>query len=241
MRKLTNLIVAVFFTSIFVFTAKQAIGQGTLPDNNLKPRFGFRIAPNVGWMKPDAASYENEGASMGFSWGFIAEFPMADNYGFTTGFNILFNGGKLSYPHTVPWSSSSEPGRLDRKYGFKYLELPAMFRLQTSDRGGPVLYGQIGLGTGILLDARGTDTFISSNSRTDFDKEKISDEIRLFRMALLVGLGVEYPLGPSLKAIGGLAFNNGFSNTLKGSNTVNSNLQHKAFSNLIELNIGIKF
>jgi len=226
---------------MIIVPLQKAYSQGTMADKNLKPGFGFRISPNVGWMKPDAASYENDGARMGFSWGFIAEFPMAENYGFSTGFNILFNGGKLSYPHSLPQSSFSDPGVLKRTYNFKYLELPAMFRLQTSDRGGPVFFGQIGLGMGILLDARGTDTFINLVSRTEFDKEKISDEIRLFRTALLVGLGVEYPLGPSLKAIGGLSFNNGFSNVLKGSNTVNSNINHKAVSNLIELNVGIMF
>jgi len=241
MRKLTSLVVATFVASIIIFPFKPACSQGDFANRNLKPRFGFRIAPNLGWMKPDAVSYENEGVRMGFSWGFIAEFPLADNYCFSTGFNILFNGGKLSYPHILPQGLTSEPGVLTRSYNFKYLELPATLRLQTSDRGGLIFFGQIGLGLGILLDARGTDTFLYQTSRTEFDKEQISDEIKPFRTALLLGLGLEYPLEPSLKVIGGLSFNNGFSNVLKGSNTVNSAINHNAFSNLIELNLGIMF
>lgn len=211
------------------------------PTPELNPVFGFRMAPNVGWIRGDASSYENDGATLGFSWGFIAEFPAAENYSFSTGFNILFNGGKLKYPHQIDISSNSESGILARKYNLKYLELPMMLKMRTSDRGGPVFYGQIGLGLGVLLDARGTDVFTYQDSTVEFDKEKISEEIRLFRTALLFGLGVEYPLGPSLKAIGGLSLNNGFSDILKGSNLADSSVSHKAFANFIELNIGILF
>jgi hypothetical protein len=229
------------FTRNFVFIACAAlllfaqviIAQEVKP----KPIFGFRMAPNIGWMKPDASSYENDGVRVGFSWGFIAEFPLAVNYSFSTGFNILFNGGRLEYPHII----NNQEGALQRRYGFKHLELPFILKLYTSDRGGPVFYGQIGLGTGILLDARANDLFIKDNSREDFEKEKITDEIKLFRAALLVGMGVEYPLGPSLKGMVGLSFNNGFSDLLKGSNIKDSSISHSAINNFIELNLGLLF
>jgi hypothetical protein len=36
--------------------------------------FGFKVAPNIGWMNPDSREYKRDGANVGFSWGFIAEF-----------------------------------------------------------------------------------------------------------------------------------------------------------------------
>jgi len=218
--------------TLFCLVATVLLSSKVIAQEN-QPTFGFRMAPNIGWVKPDASAYDSEGVTAGFSWGFIAEFPMAENYSFSSGFNILFNGGKLSYPHQI----DGTPGVLERKYGFKYLEVPLMLRLFTSDRGGPMFFGQIGLGTGILLDARGTDQF---NTQI-YPKEKITDEIKLFRAALLVGLGVEYPLGPSLKGIAGLYFNNGFSDVLKGSNIANNSISHKAFNSFVELNIGLLF
>lgn len=241
MKTTTKLIV--LFVFIFMQTGqKYAMSQVTeVQQRGIKPIFGFRMAPNVGWIRGDAASYENDGATVGFSWGFIAEFPAADNYSFSSGFNIIFNGGKLKYPHQINISSNMESGTLARKYNLKYLELPMMLKLHTSDRGGPVFLGQIGLGFGVLLDARGTDVFTYQGGVSEFDKEKISEEIKLLRTALIVGLGVEYPLGPSLKAIGGINFNNGFSDILKGSNLDNSSVSHNAFANFIELNLGILF
>jgi len=227
---------ALFFILLIVVMSATSHAQ----EQEVKPTFGFRMAPNIGWVKPDASAYDSEGITVGFSWGFIAEFPMAENYSFSTGFNILFNSGKLSYPHQI----NNNLGVLDRRYGFKYLELPLMLRLFTSDRGGPMFYGQIGLGTGILLDARGKDLFIDADKtkpRQDFDKEKITDEIKLFRAALIVGLGIEYPLGPSLRGLAGLSFNNGFSDVLKGSNVVDNSISHKAFNSFVELNLGLLF
>ncbi|MBE0661879.1 MAG: PorT family protein [Bacteroidales bacterium] len=234
MKPIALILFIVSFTNLQQVQSQNTTNQ----TRELKPVFGFRMAPNVGWIRGDEASYENDGATVGFSWGFIAEFPAAENYSFATGFNILFNGGKLKYPHQIQGLGD---GSLARKYNLKYLELPMMLKLRTTDRGGPIFYGQIGLGLGVLLDARGTDVFTYSGGTSEFDKEKISEEIRLFRTALLFGLGVEYPLGPSLKAIGGLALNNGFSDILKGSNLVDSSVSHKAFANFIELNIGLLF
>jgi hypothetical protein len=241
MNTIRTLIALIFFIASFASLQQLQAQNGFEQTPDLNPVFGFRMAPNVGWIRGDESSYENDGATVGFSWGFIAEFPAARNYSFATGFNIIFNGGKLTYPHQIPQSSFTESGTLARKYNLKYLELPMMLKLRTTDRGGPILYGQIGLGLGILLDARGTDTFTYPGASFDFDKEKISEDIRLFRTALLFGLGVEYPIGPSLKAIGGLSLNNGFSDILKGSNLVDSSLSHKAFANFIELNIGLLF
>lgn len=241
------MIVSTKLIALFIFVASitnlhQVTAQNTTTQTrDLNPVFEFRIAPNVGWIRGDESSYENDGAAVGFSWGFIAEFPAAENYSFSTGFNILFNGGKLKYPHQIPESSFSGPGTLARKYNLKYLELPMMLKLRSSDRGGAIFYGQIGLGLGMLLDARGTDAFTYTGGTAEFEKEKISEEIRLFRTALLFGLGVKYPLNPSLKAIGGLSLNNGFSDILKGSNLVDSSVSHKAFANFIELNFGIVF
>lgn len=232
-------LIALFLFAASITNLHQVSAQNTATQTrDLNPVFGFRMAPNVGWIRGDESSYENNGATVGFSWGFIAEFPAAENYSFSTGFNILFNGGKLKYPHQIQGLGD---GSLARKYNLKFLELPMMLKLRTSDRGGAIFYGQIGLGLGVLLDARGTDAFTYSGGTAEFEKEKISEEIRLFRTALLFGLGVEYPLGPSLKAIGGLSLNNGFSDILKGSNLVDSSVSHKAFANFIELNIGIVF
>ena len=198
------------------------------------PRLGFRLAPNVGWLKPDVDDYENDGAVFGFSWGFISEFPFAENYAFSSGFNIVFNNGKLNYDHRL----NDVNGTLFRRYNFKYLELPLMMRMRTADRGGPMFYAQIGLGTGILLDAKAEDKF-ENEPKEAF--KKINTEVTLLRASMLVGLGVEYPVGATSRLLAGFQFNNGFTNVLKGTNLVNTGTDHAAMPNFIEFNLGFLF
>lgn len=203
-----------------------------------KPKFGFSIAPNVGWMKPDAKDYESDGALFGFSWGFISEFPMAENYYFTTGFNIDLNNGKLKYPEKV----ADATGTMYRRYNLKYLEIPLIMKLRAPIASGPVFYAQLGFGAGMRIDAKSEGRFVSSTGQTTvFDKEKFTEEVNLLKASLLIGLGIEYPVGASSKAIAGFMFNNGFTNVLKGTNLANPSVEHNAASNFIEMKLGFLF
>jgi hypothetical protein len=56
-----------------------------------------------------------------------------------------------------------------------------------------------------------------------------------------MGLGVEYSLGGNTSIAGGLTFNNGFTNILKGDNPANNNRKHNAKANFIELSVGLLF
>lgn len=202
------------------------------------PKFGFRVAPNIGWLKPDAKSYENDGVVFGFSWGFISEFPFEENYYLSSGFNIIFNNGKLKYPHKL----NDSTGTLYRRYNLKYLELPVVMRLRAPDISGFTFYAQLGFGGSIRLDAKAEDKFIPIDGGIvkRFEKDKISEEINFLRASLILGGGVEYEIGQS-KLMLGLLFNNGFTNVLKGNNTMDASIEHAGKSNFIELNIGFLF
>jgi hypothetical protein len=230
MSNLIKFFCAIIF--IATITSKQSVYS-----QDLSPKLGFRIAPNVGWLKPEARLYENDGAVFGFSWGFISEFPLAENYNISTGFNIVFNNVKLKYPHII-----SDSGTIYKKYSLKYLEVPLMIRMKTTDRGGPVFYAQIGLGLGMRLDAKGEGSFVTdAGNSIDIERDNISEEINLLKASMLIGLGLEYPVGASSKIITGLQFNNGFTNVLKGQNLVHPNTEHAAIPNFVEMNLGFLF
>jgi len=223
---------------IVIFFVLHLITSDLLIAQSNTPKFGLKLSPNVGWVKPDTRSYLNDGAAFAVSWGFIAEFPLAEYYFVSTGFNISSYRSKIQYPHLI----ENQPGALSRKYNLKYLEIPLTARLRVADRGGPVFFGNIGLGTGILIDARAEDYFTRINGSDIFtEMDKITGEIKLLKLSLLVGAGVEYPVGPSSKLLAGLQFNNGFTNFLKGNNLADTRLSHRAFINMVELNLGFLF
>ena len=57
-------------------------------------RLGLRVSPNLGWLKPKSDTVLSNGTHLGFSFGLVSEFVLADNYSFATGFDISSIGAK---------------------------------------------------------------------------------------------------------------------------------------------------
>lgn len=202
--------------------------------------FGLEFAPNIGWLKSDLKDYENEGTEVGFSWGFVSEFYLMENYAIATGFDVVYLNGRLSYPHALE-SGSDTVGTLNRKYKTKYLEIPLALKMKTNEFGKMRFYGKVGLGTAFLLSAKGKDKFTSDPYNKSFEEDDIKDEMKVFRESLILGAGIEYLLGGSTLLTFGITFDNGFTDVLKYENTADPDVNHKAINNYLELNMGIIF
>jgi hypothetical protein len=207
-------------------------------------QFGFKLAPNLGWMKPDREGYSAEGMTFGFNWGFIGEFKFAPNYTLCSGFTVAMNGGKLKYPYKIDYTNPvySELGTNHRKYTFKAIEVPVVLKMKTNEIGYLRYYGQIGLGTSVNISAKAKDEFNvdSPTPKTETASPDIKSDTRFFRESMIIGIGVEYNISGTTTAIIGINFDNGISNVLKGINPISSQIE-KSISNYLEFNLGILF
>jgi opacity protein-like surface antigen len=203
--------------------------------------FGFKAGPNIGWMKPDAQGYESDGIKGGFSWGFIADFFLMENYGIATGFDVIFLNSGLKMPHMEVDSGETLTGTLHRKYKLKYIQIPITLKMQTKEMGKFRIYGQIGLGTGFLIGAKADDEFIQNTGETTNTENDIYDDISFIRSSLILGAGVEYSLGGSTNLLAGFSFDNGFIDILKGQNTRNPTINNKGYVNYVSFIVGIVF
>lgn len=203
--------------------------------------FGFRAAPNIGWMNPDPLGYENDGSEVGFTWGFNAEFFLMENYAITTGFNVIYLNSKISYPHAQYIDTVKTTGILHRNYRTKYIEIPLILKMKTREFGKARFFGEIGLGTSFLLSAKSKDKFEASGIQPVNDEKDIKEEMKTGRESLILGIGVELALGGSTKLNLGIRFDNGFTDVLKDQNTADSGIDHQAINNFLEFNIGVLF
>ena len=192
--------------------------------------FGLKAAPQISWMKPDVDNWTGNGAKTGFSWGFIAEKNFTENYSLASGFNMLFNGGKLKFPDTY----NGEPGTMSRNYFLKYIEVPITLKMRTNSINGIKYFGRIGLGSAFKIGVKKEDEFTSSTGTTTKSPKITYDKASFLRESLIVGMGGEYELsgGPRLGLE--LTFNNGFTNILTESG-------QKATPNSFELAFSILF
>lgn len=212
-------------------------------------KFGFKVSPALSWLSPDAKYYEQGGAAFSLSWGFVADITLMDHYYLSTGFNVSYFKGKLSYPHIYNNEADnySYTGNMDRTYNLRYIEVPLAFKMKTNELAKNIkFFGLMGINTGFNIRAKANESFTGNNplsgkhSYTE-DKVDIKDETTLVKASLIVGAGIDYVIDESISIIIGVNFNNGFSNILKGTNTVHTDIDAKAVPYYFELNLGVIF
>jgi hypothetical protein len=207
--------------------------------------FGMRIGTDLGWVKPDADGYSGDGVVAGFTWGFISEFFIMENYAILTGFTVDFNGGKLQYPALmdvlVGDTYETVSGQMHRKYNLKYIEIPLCLKMKTDLTEKLAIFGKIGLGTSFRLSAKATDTFVYDGGELDKSKHNIDSEVALLRESLIVGGGVELKIKGSTAVILEITYDNAFNNMLTGNNPAVPDVKPKAIHNFVELGAGIVF
>ncbi|NOX48043.1 MAG: PorT family protein [Chlorobi bacterium] len=223
---------------ILLFWGMQSFSQ-------VKPfRFGFKVAPNISWISPDSKGYSADGAQLGFSWGFLADITLTENYFVKTGFEVDYLGGKLNYPHTmlIPGDTLSSVGNMNRKYNLRYLTIPLTIKMRTNQFGKVAYYGEIGFGTSFNLRAKGADSFDYNGGQSNYSSEEdLNDEVTFVKSSIIVGGGMEYFIDNSTSIILGISFSNGLNNILKGDNSVDPEIKQKGHLYYFQLTVGVMF
>ncbi len=207
-------------------------------------QFGFKAAANLGWYNTTADNYSNNGADFGGSWGFIADIYIMENYSFTTGFDVLYLNGAMSYPSVYEQDTVSPKmqGVLLRSYRTKYIEIPFVLTMKTDKINNIRYYGQIGFGLGLLLAAKANDEFTPDKEGSMItNTHNIYDQLRLTRESLILGAGIEMPLHGSTYLRIGLAYDNAFINILNGYNTVNASIKNNGRNSFFKLEVSVLF
>ena len=222
-----------------------------LPKSNAQNeiRFGFQFSPTLSWMKTDAKRINNNGSLiLGAKLGAVGEYYFRENYSIASGIGFAFNhSGRLKYEDGgVIWAKSdlSVPGLdtiqsgVSLKYNLQYVEIPISLKLRSGYFGTfrfftelPMLY------LGFRTQARGstkgnTKTVIDGNGNVqtveiDIEKENISPDVAFFNLSWGLGGGVEYELGSKTSLVGGLYYQQGFTDVTKDSGFTIVNGQRK--------------
>jgi opacity protein-like surface antigen len=246
--------VLIFICTLAVVTGVNA--QKSKTAELKKYRFGFKIAPNVGWIKSDKPQkITPDGGKLGFSYGFTFDRNFTKNLGFSTGIDVtgingnIINKFVLTYKKYDPTlnrdTSVTSNGIPGVNYGLKlkYLEIPLLFTGKTNEIGYMTYFMQGGLTPGILIRQKAhitnanpasweTDPLINSKATDEFTTEQ--DDIIRLRLAFTVGAGVEYNLTGGTSLVASFRYNNSLFKVLK-------NVPDRVINNYISLNVGIVF
>jgi hypothetical protein len=206
-------------------------------------KMGLRIAPNAGWMNPSTKGYDSDGARLGGTIGFMAEYYFTTNYAFTTGLNFSSISGKLSYADSlfVPDDNQVEYGMVNRTYKFLYLEIPVMIKMSTKTYGKVSYFGQVGFGTGFRLKASVKEHFDPASGTTPDDQNyEFNNGTTVIRESIRAGIGMAYHFDESSQLLIGINYSNALNNVLTLKN-YSTGLEEKSTLNFAEISIGFLF
>lgn len=224
-------------------------------DNNF--RFGVFVAPNISWLKPTANKSDDklylvssQGNKLGYSWGLMIDYPFAENYGFSTGFQITSTGGKILATENL---NTTQPNTINRvksadfDYRLQFLELPFALKLRSDELSSGIhVFGQMGLSLGINLSKKAsydvvyTDTMAGQIVEKSVSErnEKIFGSLSIppAMIALNLGGGIEYPISEKMNFYLGLFFTNNFAPDATNPNRLDLDYKGKFSDGNVRLN-----
>ena len=221
--------------------------------NTFKYRFGFKIAPNIGWLKSDDKFIANNGAPVGFSYGLTLDLKLTKTFLFTTGFDITNINSKSvitkSLAFSVPGYNDSFRVSSSTTYSNKlrYLEIPLLFSGRTKEIGYMTYFFQAGFTPSILLKQKAYITpgntsivipdkvLLNSDAKDEYTSKQ--DDITWMRVGFVLGAGAEYNLQGTTSLVGSIRFNNGLFNIMRDPGKEFQQVKN----NYLSLNIGIVF
>ncbi|MDZ4757430.1 MAG: outer membrane beta-barrel protein [Bacteroidota bacterium] len=236
----TVLLILAICSSSFAQTGKKPIKT---------QRFGFRASPNFCWIKSTDKLLVNDGVKMAFSYGFNFQEKINKTLWYEIGMDISRIDGRLTnnYPQIfkqVTPLNADTTNKVSYSMKLNYIEIPISFVGKTNEIGYMTYTFQGGLTPAILLsqnatikkaDSVGGDFKGKLNSNRPDDFIATSDDVSFFRMAFVMGAGMEYALTKDVSIVAGIRYSNGMFRT-------NKNKAYDSYrTNYFAINVGILF
>jgi hypothetical protein len=219
------LLTAIFWLTGFCIFPNKLIGQQT-PAR--KVIMGFKVSPNLSWVRMMEGNLENKGMKPSFSYGLIGDFMIARNPNYWLSGEMLISSFPVSVAATDTLYSGKKPyTNAVFNYKLQYIQLPVSLKLKTGEIGRITYWGQFGLAPSFMIRNKVTtlsnpDVYAgATNSHTpnsrandiyDFSgsTKSFEDNVLTLRASMIMGAGIEAKISGKSSFIAGLRFDNGF-------------------------------
>ncbi|MDP2187865.1 MAG: porin family protein [Sphingobacteriaceae bacterium] len=215
---------------LFFFLFLVSYSQSQAQSGDSKYRFGLHFTPNRAWVMPETRLLNQERGGYGYGYGLLIERKIGSNYFFSTGLSInqLQYGSSLDTniyvrKNTLPAGFNN----IQYQYRAQYFELPLSMKMRTNQMGAIRIYGQFGINTAVLFQARAKITNIPGefdpeeyffiNKVTDYKNDLTTDDrVSVLRAGIIIGAGVEYLLSGETHLVLGVRLDNPFTDNYRG-------------------------
>lgn len=190
-------------------------------------QFGLSLSPSINTTKINCDNIDETTTKFSYNWGFKGDFYFVENYGFSTGFNIMNLKGNYAFN----MSNDSIPRIVTNNIKNQYLEIPISMIMRTEKIGKARIIGNVGYGLGFCLNSN------KEIHDAEGHEIEITDNFKTIRHALIIKLGVEINVYKSSCVVANLVYNNNFTNIYQKNNS----LGHNISLNSLSLELGFMF
>lgn len=216
--------------------AKAGMAQeGYRTFRNKTIKLGFTVSPLVSILKPQESGVNRSAAKAGLNFGLMADLNLNDRgtYALSSGFQVLLAGSKLKYDAGKGLNDyKANPAEYNMK--LTYIEIPVALKLKSNtEQEGVDFWGEFG--TYFDFPVSGRANVVSMGST--YDRVNILPEMNRINVGMLLGAGVEYPLGNNLKGMAGITYQNGFVDVTRNAKWNDGRVNMNSFA----LRLGVFF
>lgn len=192
-------------------------------------RLGISGIGGIGWIKSDEPSYDSRGIRLVYGYGLDLEMRLFENIGVATGIGTYYGGGALENVDTLS-------NKHNVMYRLQYLEVPLTLKMKTNEIGYITYFAEFGGGFDLRLRAFADSTTKDLNGTPLPTRNNINvkSQIHIYRVAFMIGGGIEYSLWGTTRLLAAVYFNNGLTDIFKLN-------QIKGRNNNLNLKLGIIF
>jgi hypothetical protein len=222
----------IFITFLLLNAASLKAQRNFIQENRV--RLGFKLDPTVFWLQPQESGVDRNGSRAGVSFGIMADFLLDETgrYAIASGLQVSTTGSTLKYEANKGLEGYNQ---IPAEYKLKltYVEVPFALKLKTEADNGLGLWGQFG--TYLSFPVRGRADIVSLQANED--KVNVLRTITPINVGMLIGAGIEYPLGDRLTGMAGLSYRNGFVDVTRNGKWEDGKVNMNSFA----LNLGLFF
>lgn len=180
-----------------------------------KIQFGIKVSPAVSWLDVSDNDLQAEGATLKFSIGGIAEYPIASFLSFVSGVNFNKFGG-----YVLDNYSLNNPLIKDYyKLNYTEIEVPLLLKLQTKSIYKTSYFIQAGISAGFITSSNEKYYSVEKNAAAVY--ENIDVLTNPSRVGYQFGAGLSYALGDNTSIFGLITYKNTPSNIAQSHNYEN--------------------
>jgi len=213
--------------------APEASSQATDNGGGKALMFGLKFTPSYSWFGLEREGYDTDGGYIGYTYGVMMDFRIADNYYFGTGVEISQRGGKYKSDQAVINENPRITTKAEATQRFQFVDIPLSLKLKTNEIGYTRYYGTFGFLGGFMVKAN-QDIEFEDPAYEDKTKRQNMSDFGSFNFGLLVGAGLEYNFSGNTALTAGIQYHNAFVDIWSEDNA-------KMTSSYISLNLGLFF